>query len=400
MDNRDFIPAVRFCVASDTHISEERSYGTERIAKILALAYELSAKDNNYTALDAAAFVGDLTDAGEERQYEMFFREIGSSLREGTKPLFIVAKGHDCNTMGKAALGFFNERTGLPTDFHYVINGFHYIGVSTCEDEGIYYNEKQRVLLKNALDEAVADSPSKPVFVFHHEHVKRTVYGSSNFDGWGNDYFNDILFEYPQIVDFSGHSHYPLNDPRSIWQGEITALGTGAAHYAEFTADGERRLHPEGFDETAQFFLVEADAENNVRIRGYDALNSALLCEYFIENPADKNARQYTPAMQEARAKAPYFKTDAKPVITKGAGKTAIRIPQAESSDGEIIFAYRIVEKDSGGKELSKRLIINKYWLANPGDILYEIADENTVGVTVTAENAFGMKSEELDILI
>ncbi|MBR6701655.1 MAG: hypothetical protein IKI78_00780 [Clostridia bacterium] len=397
MDTDKFVPAIRFCVASDTHIREDRDYGPERINKVISFARKLAGEDENHSSLDAAAFAGDLTDAGREIQFDMFYKAVGDSLGKDTRLLATVAKSHDCNTLGKAALGYYKKITGLPTDFHYVINGFHFIGISTCDKEGIYYNESQREFLKKALDEASADSPEKPVFVFHHEHVKRTVYGSSDFDGWGNDYFSDILFEYPQIIDFSGHSHYPLNDPRSIWQGEITALGTGACFYAEFTVDGERKVRPDGCYEIAQFYLVEADDKNNVRIRGYDALNKALLCEYFIESPVNKNARKYTPQMIESKAAAPRFVEGAKPGIKRVDGRIRITVPQAVSADGGIIFAYRLTAFGKGGEETETQRIINRYWLGGSGsEIVFELNGEGVAEVTITAENAFGMKSGEL----
>ena len=401
MDIEKFVPAVRFCVASDTHIREDRDYGPERINKVISFARELACRDKNYSSLDAAAFAGDLTDAGREIQFDMFYKAVSDSLGKDTRLLATVAKSHDCNTLGKSALGYYKKITDLPTDFHYTINGFHFIGISTCDEEGIYYNESQREFLKKALDEASADSPEKPIFVFHHEHVKRTVYGSSDFDGWGNDYFSDILFDYPQIIDFSGHSHYPLNDPRSIWQGEITALGTGACFYAEFTVDGERKVRPDGCYEIAQFYLVEADVYNSVRIRGYDALNEALLCEYLIENPASKNARKYVPRMIEAKAKAPHFSEGAEPVIKRCEDKIKITVPQAVSADGGIIFAYRLTAYGKNGEETEVQRIINRYWLGrNAAEIVFEINAENAAEVTITAENAFGMKSDELRVII
>ena len=34
----------------------------------------------------------------------------------------------------------------------------------------------------------------------------------------------DTLSAYPNAVAFSGHSHWTLNDERSIWQGAFTAV--------------------------------------------------------------------------------------------------------------------------------------------------------------------------------
>ena len=39
---------------------------------------------------------------------------------------------------------------------------------------------------------------------------------------------SDVLAKYPQVVTFSGHLHFPLNDPRSIWQASFTSFGCGS----------------------------------------------------------------------------------------------------------------------------------------------------------------------------
>lgn len=397
---KEFRPVIRFAAASDTHIRDDTNTGAERIGKILRCAYEAADSDKHYDKLDAVIFAGDITDAGRASQYNTFYSAVKSSLRENTALLNIVAKSHDCNEMGKAALGFYKNLTGLDTDFDRVINGYHFIGISTCSEEGVYYNEAQREFLKKSLENASRENPERPVFVFHHEHVKHTVYGSSEFDGWGNDHFSDILFQYPQIIDFSGHSHYPLNDPRSIWQGEITALGTGACFYAEFTFDGERKIRPEGCREIAQFWLVEADENNSVRLRGIDALSGKTLTEYLIDDPCDRGSRRFTPAMQESRAKAPYFDEKAKPALETVDGKIRVNVPPAHSADGEIIFAYRLTAFDKSGKAIENIKLINRYWLIEENkQIVFTLESADFYEITVTAENAYGHKSKPLKII-
>ena len=38
---------------------------------------------------------------------------------------------------------------------------------------------------------------------------------------------------YSNIINFSGHSHFPIIDERSIWQKEFTAIQTGSTSYVE-----------------------------------------------------------------------------------------------------------------------------------------------------------------------
>ena len=273
------------------------------------------------------------------------------------------------------------------------------MSASKTPDE--HYSEYQRVWLREQLAVAAADDPQKPIFVTHHEHVLDTVYGSSEFDGWGMDVFRDILCEYPQVVDFSGHSHYPLNDPRSIWQGDITAVGTGALYYAELTVDNDRCVHPPHSRQIAQTWIVEADAENNVRLRGFDALTGTLLCTYTVHDPANADAREYTPRQQEASSSAPIFEENAAINVRGAFGKYTVSVPAAKSTDGRIIFVYRVRVTDKDGNEKSAQYLVNDYWRANTyKTVTFHVDAEKGDTVSVTAENAYGMRTQPLTAVV
>lgn len=49
----------------------------------------------------------------------------------------------------------------------------------------------------------------------------------------GSVKFEPILSKYPQAVVFSGHSHFPLGDPRSIHQNIYTSVNDGSTTYSE-----------------------------------------------------------------------------------------------------------------------------------------------------------------------
>lgn len=398
-DEDDFEPVLRFVIASDTHIETIGDTRCHRIQKILKLAYSDAKQSNTYQKLDAAVFAGDLTDDG---RYDEFigFRSAVDSVRkkDETQFLAVVAKSHDGNTLSKKSLSVYESLSGSDSDFHVVINGFHFIGLSASKTQGDHYSEYQRDWLREQLNEAAAADPSKPIFVTHHEHVKDTVFGSSDVDGWGIDYFKDIFEQYPQIIHFSGHSHYPLNDPRSIWQGAFTAVGTGAVYYAELTVDGENCVHPTHYRSIAQAWIVEVNAQNEVRLRGFDALSGELLCKYTLHDVANARAREYTPEQQLAASSAPAFASDASVSVRKKIdGKISVTVPAAESTDGSIIFIYRLKVTDKDGNVLNEQKLVNDYWLAKSYQtIRFTTEAKSGCTVSVIAENAFGMESEPL----
>ena len=68
------------------------------------------------------------------------------------------------------------------------------------------------------LAKVTAENPDQFVFVLTHPMIYDTVYGSDLGTYWYTKDLTEILNKYPQAVTFSGHLHFPLNDPRSIMQ--------------------------------------------------------------------------------------------------------------------------------------------------------------------------------------
>ncbi len=396
-DKSGFVPVVRFMVMSDTHIDAAGDKRCSRIQKILSLGYSDAEQDENYKKLDAVMFCGDVTDNGRKDQFDAFKATVDSCKKDETQVLALLAQAHDCSTMKKDALSFFSQITGLDTDWHYVINGYHFIGVSTSKEPDVRYSQYQIDWMKQQLAEAAADDPSKPIFVAHHEHILNTVYGSAEGE-WGDSTYKEIFSQYPQIVFFSGHSHYPVNDPRSIWQGDFTAVGTGSVNYMEFTVDGVSRLHPDDNKKTGQAWIVEVSADNKVRLRGFDVYSETLLCEYILENVADVNSRQFTPEQNENASSAPAF-ADGASLKVSGAGKNVtVTVPAAESTDGWPVFLYRAVAYDKDGNEVSSAYKQNNYWLypcLSSVKIVIELPEGGCI--KVFAENAYGQRSEALE---
>lgn len=398
-----FSPVLRFMVCSDTHIHGlDDTLRRDRIAKALDFCYGEAEKDANHSTLDAVLVAGDVTNDGYDEQFASFEEVVQQSLRDETDLLAIVARNHD-GYQGKKCRDKISKITGNDADYHVVIGGCHFIGISTSSLEALRYDLRQRIQLKQQLDEAVKDDPTKPIFVIHHEHVRNTVYGSSNFEGWGVNHFSAILKEYPQIVDFSGHSHYPINDPRSIWQGAFTAVGTGSISYMEVTVDKDRTLHPDTYDQSAQAWLVEVDAANRIRLRGFDVNDGVYLCEYLIENVADPSTYVYTPENQKDKSSAPAFSPAARLAVAKKGDQYVVTCPKADSTDGRPIELYRIRVQNENGKEVFSKYIVNNYWL--PADkwldsVDFEIDAKPGYQVSVVAENVYDMASQPLTATI
>lgn len=393
-----FIPVVRFAASSDSHVKTLGDKGCKRIAKMINTGYAIAEADKNYNKLDAVVLTGDMTDKGTKDMFNSMYASVQSAIKDKTEFIGVVAKSHDCNSMGRDALDYYTQITGLQTDRHEIINGFHFISISAGHDDSVHYTAQQIAWLDEQLAAAAADDPAKPIFVFQHEHIYDTVFGSYPEDGWGDKYFIDVLSKYPQVIDISGHSHYPANDPRAIWQDSFTAINDGGLAYYEFTFEGQRAYHPDGNGDMAQFLLVEADAANNVRVRVYDLTAEKIVWEFLIDNVSEPVKSKYSQSARKAAASAPVF--DGAPVHTTSAGKDVFTAAPAKVSGDDIVFLYRFTVKDETGAVVDKQTLLSDYYYTtSPADVKFSTGALKKGGrytVSIIAEDAWGLPSDAL----
>lgn len=207
--------------------------------------------------------------------------------------------------------------------------------------------------------------------------------------------------QYPQLVHFSGHSHYPISDPRSLWQGEFTAIGTGSLYYVELTVEDVRTYHPENHKGEAQYWIVEVDANNRVRLIGIDLEEEKVLVEYILDNPANPANREYTPEKQAERSTAPVFADGAEITVKKSFGKISLTAPAAASTDGMPIFLYRVFVYDAQGNEILKDWILPDYYSATVSETnTFELGKLSKGDYTakIIAETAYGIQSDPIEV--
>ncbi len=349
----NFTPAFRFVVASDVHVADLHSSQEEkRLAKLFEVAYAYAEGHGSYQKLDGVFFAGDVTDRGSVGSLQKFFSIAGEGVREGTT-MRAVMGNHEYYDDKKAAEQRFLDASGYETsDAHLVIGGYHFIFLST-DKEGKGYGAHKQTYLANELAKAAADDPTgtKPIFVFQHHHITGTVYGSQ--EAWGVEDLYPVIRKYPQVVDFSGHSHFPINDPRSLWQGYITALGTGTLSYYELDLAGVRPTYVFPTDRmgswatsateernAAQFYIVEVDANNAMMIQGYDLLSDTFMMEPYTFRCIDEVAcRTYTDERADV-SDTPVFGAGAAITEKIRVGKTvSLTFPQAMGED--LVQHYR-----------------------------------------------------------
>ena len=378
---------LRFVVLSDIHITPSKIVEQERLKSVLKACYHLN-KD-----IDAVVIAGDLTDTGNEEEYKAVKSILDKCIRKNTNLIACMGNHEDDSK------DLFTSIMHLKPKDNVKIGGYHFITLSPRYSENKYGGDRyylDKAWLQEQLKEACDEDEKKPIFVIMHHAIKGTVFGS---DEWNTEDFQDVFKDYPQVIHFSGHSHYPLNNPKSIYQKSFTAVNTSTISYFDFPSDIERNIDDKIVNEVCQALLVEVTRED-VRIRKLDLINNSYIGEDWTINTAEGTyGYKYTDIRAEKSMK-PYFKSKAKiKVKNTGKGSCNIQISCAEvKGHREVIEFYKADFKNMNTNKIDKSYKIwSQYGLIpQPKKITAEFKDlkENTeYEVTVTAFNAYGKSS-------
>ena len=266
---------------------------------------------------------------------------------------------HETNSDGtEVATERMKRILGQDPDQHKVINGFHFVSISPSRS--CNYDDGKKAWMARELASAAKDDRAKPIFVFQHPHNTNTVYGSIL---WGEDELITTYMNYPQITHFSGHSHAPINDPRSIHQQHFTSLGTGTLSYFEMDEfDKITGSIPDNKENAAQMLIVEADADNRVRVYPFDVLTGHFFPQVRkIDTPSDISSFIYTAERYKTKV-VPYFADDSKLTVSDVTDTSfKIEFDQARI-DEDYVDCYDIVLKNADGFVIRHLSIWSEYY--------------------------------------
>ena len=343
-----FAPVFRFAIASDVHIKAEDDTNAERFAKLFETAYRYSDTHPTYTSLDAVLLAGDNCNTGADEEYAILNRVVRENLREGTQFVPIMGN-HEFRVGGREG---YARNMDTPLEVHVTVKGFHIIGMSPCSGKGGVRQTLQQVQwMYRELKKAQADDPERPIFTMQHGHIWHTVYVSRSWFTHASVPLHMVYSQFPQVVNFSGHSHGPGNNPLSIWQNSYTLAGAGTMNYFEMEEDVTDETVPDDAENAAQYTIVEVDAQNRVRMLPFN-----ILTEDFIKTPAttddpdqqlirqidvpsDPSSFVYTSARRKTAGK-PWFADNAAVTVDAAADSATVTFDRAE--DNECVYAYKI----------------------------------------------------------
>lgn len=385
-------PDLRFAVLSDIHNGPNKSNENERLKNIFSTLYQLDSE------MDVFSIVGDITDNGSVEQYNTFKSIVNNNKKPETE-LVISMGNHEENTASA-----FTVATGRQPRENKEINGYHFITLSPRSGENTYggnrYNLDEK-WLKEQLDEAIAKDPTKPIFLFMHHGIKDTAYGTYE---WYTQDLGDLLSKYPQVVNFSGHSHYPLNNPRSIYQKDFTAINTSTNSYFELESGMMYGTIPPNANNASQIMVLDING-TSVRVRKLDLISGQYVGEDWVfDTSKGKDGFKYTDKRIEASPQ-PYFEEHASVNVRDIKDNSCtITINQAKINDilgdnnDEIVNSYKydFINKKTGRVDKSYK-IWSEYYFLPMSETLTQTFSSLESGteyeVVVTAFNSYNKAS-------
>lgn len=354
--------------------------------------------------LDAVAIVGDLTDGSTRAQYQQVISGYLANF-EPEETYFIYTMGnHDSSHQYTSNFEYFQgllDHSGhnffaalsddTPADmkkianYHYVVNGFHFL---TCTIE--YYNNGSDCSvasssidwLDSQLEKITKENPNQPVFVLCHAMIYDTVYGSTldtgGSIGWYTSYLTPTLKKYPQVVTFSGHLHFPLNDEKSIMQTDFTSLGCASVRYMAIENGGYENMKSatvmNDCEDYSQGYLVQVDANGAVRFVRMDFFHKKTIKDAWVIPPTRADGSHLTKYTKDrANNDAPYFTGEAEFVLRRYTSTTVQgNLDFASAIDDDLIHHYEVLVKDSNGKVLQRYKLLADFYLKPTPDTMAE----------------------------
>lgn len=261
-------PLYSFQVFSDTHIQSDPNHLHNRHLR-MALA------DIQQTDPDSIGIfhVGDVTDNGETGQF-LQYTEIVNSF-DDLPYIYCTPGNHDLrNETYDAAIDRFLENTNAPSGYYsekigdatFIMLGSQDLDNWDLDRSAAHLKDDQIQFLKEELQEA-ADG-MQPIFVFLHQPLYNTVSGSlpgQNWHGVDRDAeMREIFKQYPQVIFFTGHTHWELDAKSAMYAGN----GTDANMFNDASV-GYLWTDEDTGKEGSQGYYVEVYA-HKVLVRGRD----------------------------------------------------------------------------------------------------------------------------------
>lgn len=396
--------ALSLAAISDVHIEgSSDAYANKFTSALNQLKVKAAESDAN--GIDGVMVVGDLIQRAEITMAQNFKALYEDVFKPTEVPMIYTIGNHDMNPKYDWTPSTVAQSVAMSNTFgdeyfktdidntmrnnyearHCVIGGYHILAVTPNGDQPITYSPNVITWLDQQLDAITKTDPNRYVIVLTHPMIYNTIYGSLlGEDGgvwtstlpnyWATRVLTGVLEKYPQVVSFHGHLHFPINDPRSIWQGKWTALGCGSTRYMAIEPAGWEGISntPTVMNDANNFsqgYLVQFDVNGNMRVVRMDFFNNGTIGEpYVMQYPdaAGANLAKYNNVTRKAANQAPTMSTiEAKDVKDNEAASVTF----AAGKDDEFVHHYVITLSKGGNVVATKKILADFYLHPNTSEM-------------------------------
>ncbi len=431
---------LSFGALSDVHLQNGYAMPTEKFYKALNLLKDYAIESGDKDGIDAVVIAGDLTQSGQVSEAQAVKDTYQKVFDETEVPLIFTTGNHEECYGGVLYMNDFRSIFGesffkydlaeYESDFSNGSRlckvGDYYFVFLQPDSQNSYkkigsvaapYKDSTKQWLRNTLEMLKTNDPEKPIFVFTHPMIYHTVYGSELYTGdslmWYTTDLTDILSDYPQVMTFSGHLHFPLNDPRSIMQTAFTSLGCGSVRYMAIEnggyADMKSGTVMNDCEEYSQGYLVQVDENGNVRLNRMDFYNETTIGEAWeVSHPTSDNSHLSAyPHTRAEKNTAPVFPEDAITIeygskSASGKIKTIVKFKSAIDDE----FAHHYILSFGTTKVTVKKtvkILADFYRHGDPTDMKKEweysmgtLTPGSEYEVSVIAVDSWGAESEKI----
>ena len=392
-----------FGAISDVHInSTTNAYATKFINALNQLKTRAAANDPD--GLDAVVVAGDLTDQPQSTQVQIgYFKTLYERVLDPKEvPMIYTVGNHDANTsywwtsntiiqaaVMSQVLGADYFLTDLDNTMragyecrHNLVAGYHILSVTPTGTNPVTYPAETKAWLDATLQELTTADPERYIFFNTHPMIENTCYGSllgtpmgiaqspiwSANDSWATRDLTAILAKYPQVVTFGGHLHFPIHDPRSIWQGDFTSFGCGSVRYMAIEngsyQDMKSSTVMNDCEQVSDGWLIQLDRNGNMRATALDFLGDAVIgVPYEMPYPhADKSHLSRYGSKRAESNQAPVLDVSQLQMYSRQIGSlSSVTVEWAKAGDDEFVHHYELKVSKGGTTYVNYKYLADFY---------------------------------------